>query len=241
MSNQPTPFLGGAHQISRRRALQGSALALGALGLAACSSGSDEASPSTGAGGDPVASDFGFHEDALLIGPLTKPTVAFTDHNGEPFDFAAQTADTLTLLFFGYTSCPDQCPVYLNNIAASIDKLDGPAKFANIVFVGVDTDRDTPAKMKEYLESKNARFIGLTATPEDIDAALAELRQPSVTFDPVDKSGDYFVGHPLLSSVFTPDNLCHIMYPYDLRQSEWVEEMRKLVDYEWPADEMSES
>ena len=89
--------------------------------------------------------------------------------------------------------------------------------------------------MKEYLGRKNADFVGLTATPEEIDDALASLYLPSATFEEPDETGNYLVGHPLNCIVFSPDNQCHVMYPYDLRQSEWVAEIGKLVDFTFPA------
>ncbi|HPB44827.1 MAG TPA: SCO family protein [Microthrixaceae bacterium] len=182
------------------------------------------------------AAALGLHEDAILVGPLDKPTLTWTDHNSEPYNIAEATAGRTTLMFFGYTSCPDQCPVYLNNMAAAIDTLEASARAVNVLFVGVDTARDTPEVMKNYLESKDRNFLGLTASPAEIDGVLASLALPSVSF-PDGTEGNYTVGHPLQCVAFTRDNLCHVMYPYDLRQSEWADQLKVLSTIEWPAEE----
>lgn len=219
----------GPTSLSRRRLLQLSAMTLGAGALVACSSDDDGALTSQSAS---ESEQLGFHPEGRIVGSLPKPDVPFIGTDGQPFDFAAETDGRLTLLFFGYTSCPDQCPVYLNNMAAVMRKLEGRAAATKVVFVGVDTARDTPEVLKTYLASKDSDFIGLTGDPADIDAALASLLLPGVEI-PEDTSGNYSVGHATSAVVFTPDNLCHIMYPYDLRQSEWVEELNKLVDFDW--------
>lgn len=216
--------------LSRRRMLQSSAVAFGLMGLAACSKGEETAALTNESESEAAA--LGLHHDGYIVGSLPKPTIAFTDFNNQPYDLAADTDGRLTLLFFGYTSCPDQCPVYLDKIKSALRNAEGKVAATKVLFVGVDPARDTPEKMRQYLGAKNPDFIGLSAAPEAVDEALAGLLLPSISI-PEDTSGNYAVGHPTQAVVFTPDNLCHIMYPYDLRVSEWVEELTKLVDFDW--------
>ncbi|NLA37233.1 MAG: SCO family protein [Actinobacteria bacterium] len=219
-----------AAPLSRRRMLRMSALAAGAMGLAACSTDKEPAALSNESTSE--AASLGLHPDGYIVGALPKPTIEFTDFNNQPYDLAADTDGRLTLLFFGYTSCPDQCPVYLDKIKSALRNAEGKVAATKVLFVGVDTARDTPEQMKQYLGAKNPDFIGLSAAPEAIDEALAGLLLPSISI-PEDTSGNYAVGHPTQAVVFTADNLCHVMYPYDLRVSEWVEELTKLVDFDW--------
>lgn len=219
-----------ATALSRRRMLQFSAFAAGVVGLAACSKDDDTAALTNESVSE--AASLGLHPDGYIVGSLPKPTIAFTDFNNQPYDLAADTDGRLTLLFFGYTSCPDQCPVYLDKIKSALRNAEGRVAATKVLFVGVDPARDTAEQMRRYLGAKNPDFIGLSADPADIDEALAGLLLPSISI-PEDTSGNYVVGHPTQAIVFTPDNLCHVMYPYDLRVSEWVEELTKLVDFDW--------
>src|SRR5207249_9808513 len=59
----------------------------------------------------------------LVTPPLPKPRFILTDTLGRPFDFAAATKGYVTLLFFGYTYCPDQCPMHMANLSAALKKL----------------------------------------------------------------------------------------------------------------------
>ena len=95
--------------------------------------------------------------------PLAKPDFTLTDTSGAPFDFRAETDGKLTLLFFGYTSCPDICPIHLANLAAVLRQISPDfQRRIQVVFVGVDAPRDTPERMRSWLDSFDARFVGLT-------------------------------------------------------------------------------
>jgi protein SCO1/2 len=101
---------------------------------------------------------------------------ALVDQNGRAF-----TNDMLkgkpTLIYFGYTFCPDACPTSLLLMQTAIDKL-GPdaAKKVNLVFITIDPERDTQKLIKDYVENFGPTFIGLTGTPEQVAAAARAYR-----------------------------------------------------------------
>lgn len=215
--------------ISRRDLLR-MGLALGGMGavgsLAAC-----------GDGGDDVADDFNLGFAGTVLGdPLPKPSILFTDTAGRPYDVAAETAGQLTLMLFGYTSCPDVCPVHLSILASTLARISGRAKATNVIFVGVDTARDTPEAMREFLDNRDRDFVGLTAAPADVDAALAELNQPGITIGEPDEAGQYTVGHPSWIFAYTPDDLCHVQYPFGVVEQEWARDLPRLLTFDdWPS------
>src|ERR1041384_5232448 len=85
------------------------------------------------------------YRGGLITPPLPKPRFVLTDTSGAPFDFWARTQGSVTLLFFGYTYCPDQCPMHMANIGAALKKLPaGTANNVKLVFVTTDPARDTP-------------------------------------------------------------------------------------------------
>lgn len=220
------------HQWSRRRVLGlGAAVSAGAL-LAGCSL-------SAGSSADHSAEPDvkGDWAGSLLDPPFEKPDYTFTDFNGDPFPFREKTDGRLTVLFFGYTNCPDICPVFLNTIARAIEAIgSGPGSRPQVLFVGVDVKRDTLAVMKKYLGNIDPSFIGLSgsgATKAQIEAmivnALSDLKEAAPVIGEPDDNGDYVVGHPAAAYVFSPDNQAHRRYrSADVRQQEWVRDLPRL-------------
>ena len=74
----------------------------------------------------------------------------------------------LTALFFGFTHCPDVCPMTLNKLDIIIDRLEKDNKKLKVVFISIDPERDTPEAMRDYINSFNNKFIGITGKPEKI-------------------------------------------------------------------------
>ena len=85
------------------------------------------------------------YRGGLVTPPLPKPRFVLTDTSGAPFDFWNRTQGSVTLLFFGYTYCPDQCPMHMANIGVALKKFPaGIADQVKLVFVTTDPARDTP-------------------------------------------------------------------------------------------------
>ena len=92
------------------------------------------------------------------------------DQNGKPVT-DADLKGKWSLIYFGYTHCPDACPTALNDIAIALDQL-GPKRDAvRPVFITVDPERDTPAALKDYVTAFDAPILALTGTPEEVAQA----------------------------------------------------------------------
>ena len=118
-----------------------------------------------------------------LAEPYRRPTFTLTDTAGAPFDFKRATAGRPTLLFFGYTRCPDVCPTTMADIAVALRGLDASlVKQLQVVFVTTDPAYDTPAVLGEYLGRFDAdlpqHFIGLTGDQAAIDQAQLSTGVP---------------------------------------------------------------
>ena len=74
----------------------------------------------------------------------------------------------LTAIFFGFTNCPDVCPMTLNKMDIVLDKLGNKKKDIKVFFISVDPERDTPEVVKDYLSNFDNKFIGITGDPEKI-------------------------------------------------------------------------
>lgn len=160
-----------------RRLLLLAAAAVAALGpLAACA-------PERGGGAQPVRSagraDIG---GSFTLVDTAGRTVTDADLRGKP-----------TVMFFGFTFCPEVCPTTLQDMTADLETLGRAADRLNVVFVTVDPERDTPAQLRQYLSSFDPRIRGLTGTPEQVAAMEREYRISSRRV-PLD-GGGYTMDH----------------------------------------------
>ena len=122
---------------------------------------------------------------------------------GGPFELTDQTgrrrtdADfrgMLVVLYFGYTYCPDVCPTELQSISLALDRLGAAAEAVQPLFITIDPERDTPARLAEFVSSFHPRLIGLTGSVADIKKTAMAYR----TFFVKNSSatpGDYSVDH----------------------------------------------
>ena len=99
---------------------------------------------------------------AVLPQPYHVPVTRLTDTSGHPFSLADSTHQRLTLLFFGYTHCPDECPTTMATLASAMLQLDG-ADRANVqvVFVTTDPARDTGPVLRRWLDRYSSSFVGV--------------------------------------------------------------------------------
>lgn len=200
-----------------RRALLTSALAVALSGATACAASNPPASNGTAAGqnGAPVIVDSTASSlfDGIVLGnPVSKPAVTLTDSDGKPYDLAAGTAGKLTLVYFGYTHCPDVCPTTMATLAATLDVLT-PAQRAKIavVFITTDPSRDTPAVLKDWLGQFYPGLIGLTgpfATIQQAAASVGVAIQKPVALP----GGGYTVTHGAEVLAFNTDGKAHVVY-----------------------------
>lgn len=95
--------------------------------------------------------------------PYQVPGIALTDTSGSPYALTTDTDRPLTLVFFGYTHCPDLCPLVMSNVSAGLNQLDDDLRDdVDLVFVTTDPARDDEAALREYLDGFGEGFVGLT-------------------------------------------------------------------------------
>ena len=135
------------------------------------------------------------YRGGLVTPPLPKPRFTLTDTSGARFDFWSETQGYVTLLFFGYARCPDQCPIHMANVAIGLNKMPtGLGEQVKLVFVTTDPARDSPKVLRAWLNQFDKRFIGLTGSEAAIEAAQRAAGVPPAS-KTVRGSGDYGVGH----------------------------------------------
>lgn len=150
---------------------------------------------------------------ALVGGPFQ-----LTDADGKTVtekDFAGRKM----LVFFGFTSCPDVCPGGLQVISAALAKLGAKADKVAPLFITLDAERDTPAKVGEYAKSFGPKLIGLSGTPEQVTAAAKAYR---VYFKKVPGSepGNYNIDHSSIIYLMDETGQYITHYPYPITVDE---------------------
>jgi protein SCO1/2 len=162
--------------------------------------------------------------------PLPKPEFTLNATDGRPFDFRRATEGYVTLLYFGYTHCPDICPVHLANIAAVLTKLTPQVTDRiKVVFVTVDPERDTPARLRAWLDNFNRDFVGLVGPLDSVNAIQQRLLLPASIKVPGADDEGYLMGHSARVIAFTRDDSAHVGYPFGTRQEDWAHDLPILV------------
>ena len=184
-----------------------------ALGLAACHAPVADAPPLAG---------------AQIGGPFV-----LTDQDGRRFD-SASLAQRYPIVYFGYTFCPDVCPLDMQVLGKAMRVLEkkDPAKAAKLqpLFITVDPARDTPPVLKQFVSAFHPRLIGLTGTPAQIDR-VAKLFAVMHQADPPDAgtAGGYLVQHSRVTMLFGPGMKPLALLPTDQTAEAVADEIGKWV------------
>jgi protein SCO1/2 len=142
-------------------------------------------------------------------GALIEPLAAI----GGPFELVSGNGETVTdqtlagkptVMFFGFTYCPDVCPTTLSELQGWIEALGPDADKLNYAFVSVDPERDTPDVMRDYVGAFDDRIMALTGSRENIDSMLKAYRVYAKRV-PLD-DGDYTMDHSAAVYLMNADN-----------------------------------
>jgi protein SCO1/2 len=165
-----------------------------------------------------------------------KQDFTLTDTERHPFHFAADTRGTVTLLYFGYTNCPDVCPQHLVNIAGALKRMSKESQArVRVVFVTTDPARDTPERLRGWLNNFDRRFIGLSGSIDEVKDIQIKLglppsqmeAMPSMTAGP--RPPTYEVGHAAQVLAYTPDDSLRAEYPSGFTLDDWANDLPRLL------------
>lgn len=153
-----------------------------------------------------------------------------TDTHSLPYDFLDKTRGTVAMLFFGFTNCPDVCPVHMANLASVLDQLPTQiSRRVTVVFVTVDPERDTPERIREWLDGFDRDFIGLTGDTAQVREIQLGLGLPPAVVRR-DEHGIADVGHAAHVMVFSRERDRRWVYAFGTRQSDWARDIPLLVE-----------
>ncbi|WBB58011.1 SCO family protein [Streptomyces sp. WMMC500] len=218
---------------TRRSTLYAAAALAAAAALTLTACGSDAADD----GAKPAVEISGGNSKpgVVLDTPKAKPDLVLTDTEGEEYDFVAETAGKPTLLFFGYTNCPDVCPTTMSDIAIAKQKLPrAEQEKLQVVMVSTDPERDTPRRMGTWLDAQDKDFVGLTG---DFAAVKAAAKSVGVHLEAPEKEkdGSITVSHGAEVLAYSPkDDKAHVLYLAGVTAEQYAKDMPKLVRGENP-------
>ncbi|MFD5252972.1 SCO family protein [Streptomyces bobili] len=201
-------------------------LAAATLTLSACGSDSDS-------GSSPVAAVSGGSSQqaaTVLDQPFTKPDLVLTDTRGKSYDLRKETAGHPTLVYFGYTHCPDVCPLTMNNVAVAKKQLSKADQDAlRVVFVTTDPDRDTPAALGAWLKGIDSQVVGLTG---DFATIQKGARSLGISIEPPhkDKNGKIVSTHGTQVVAFSPKtDAGYLLYGEDAKVDDYIKDLPKII------------
>ncbi|MEI4233452.1 SCO family protein [Roseovarius sp. D22-M7] len=158
---------------------------------------------------------------------------------GGPFELVSETGETVTekdvidkptLIYFGYTFCPDVCPLDAARNAEAVDILEDRGEIVKPVFISVDPERDTPEVLAEFTDYLHPRMVGLTGSPEQVRAASKAYR----TYYQAQKSeGDeeyYLVDHSTMTYLALPGHGFVEFFRRDVSAEQMADRVQCFVD-----------
>ncbi|MEU1122964.1 SCO family protein [Streptomyces sp. NPDC005899] len=215
---------------SKKTVLAAAFAAVAALTLSACG-GDTPADPSVAE----VSAETESKPATVLDQPFTKPDLVLTDTHGETYDLRERTKGRPTLIYFGYTNCPDVCPLTMSNIALAkraLPKAD--QEKLQVVFVTTDPERDTPASLGSWLKAQDPGFTGLTG---DFPAIQAGARQIGIGIDAPkkEKDGTVVSMHGAQVIAFSPKtDKGYVLYGEDTTAEDYTEDLPEIIEGKTP-------
>ncbi len=163
--------------------------------VSACRDGQGTATPDNPGGALISGVEDGRFRGAEPATPYRMPDLTLTATNGRPFNLVTDTAYPVTLVFYGYTHCPDVCPLVMSDITSALTQLPSEVRDeTQLIFITTDPARDTPDVLRGYLDRYDRDFVGLTG---DVAAIVTAAHGMGVAIEGRNAlpNGGYDVGH----------------------------------------------
>lgn len=159
---------------------------------------------------------------ALVGGPFQ-----MVNQEGKPVD-ERLLKGKWSVVFFGYTACPDICPGTMQALRGAVDLLGPKGKDVQIVFVSVDAGRDTPVRLRDWLDVQGlpAGTVGLTGTPQQVAAMARTYR---VVYEIKGEGTDYQVNHSTAAYLMTPRGRFDRVLAYGLTPEQMADQIRRAM------------
>lgn len=170
----------------------------------------------------------------------TSAVAGGTSQIGGPFTLVDENGTTVTdkevidqptLLYFGYTFCPDVCPLDNSRNAEAVEILENRGTIVKPVFISIDPDRDTPETLRDFTENLHPRMLGLTGSPEQVKAASQAYRTYFKKQEPEEGDEEYYLmDHSTFTYLVFPDEGFVEFFRRDLAPEQMADKVQCFMD-----------
>jgi protein SCO1 len=164
----------------------------------------------------------------LIEPPAAAPEITLIDAQGQPWRLSEQHGQ-ITLLFFGFTNCPDMCSTALADIAAARKQLGSDAEHIQAALITVDPERDAPERLGRYVAQFDPTFIGLWGNQAELDAVFKPYGVYAAKRELPDSALGYTMDHTGSVYVIDQQGRWRAMFSYDAPVSDIVSDLRYLL------------
>lgn len=169
---------------------------------------------------------YSFH-GSVITPPFPVTDFSLQNANSESFRLS-DARGKIVLLFFGYTSCPDVCPITLATFKQVHERLGGDAQKVAFIMITADPDRDTPDKVSAYVARFNPEFIGLSGSLTDLEPIWKELGV-FVEKQETGSAAGYLVSHTASVYVIDQDGNLLMTFPYGTTATDMSDDLSQLL------------
>jgi len=167
------------------------------------------------------------YKGAVLEPPSPLPDFELQDTNGQPFHLRDVKGD-IALIYFGYTFCPDVCPLTMWDVKKALADLEGREQ-VKVIFISVDPERDTPEVLAQYLSSFDSNFIGLTDEFEKVETVMKPFGAFAEKEEVSDSAAEYLMSHTARLYLVSPDQELLLMYPFGFEAEDLRSDLTHLL------------
>ena len=171
------------------------------------------------------------YKGGVIDPPIELPDFELAATDGQPFHLSDVEGD-IALIYFGYTYCPDVCPLTMWEVKEALANLETGRDRVHVIFVSVDPERDTPEKLANYVSAFGPEFIGLT----DDFVKTQEMMKPYGAFAEQEEVEDsalgYLVNHTARLYLVTPEREILLQYPFGFPAEDLTSDLNHLLQQE---------
>jgi protein SCO1/2 len=171
------------------------------------------------------------YKGGLIDPPIELPNFELMGANGQPFHLSDVEGD-IALIYFGYTYCPDVCPLTMWEVKEALADLETGKDRVHVIFISVDPERDTPEKLANYVQAFGPEFIGLT---DDFEKTQ-EMMKPYGAFAEKEEVEDsalgYLVNHTARLYLIDPERQMLLQYPFGFSAEDLTSDLAYLLQQE---------
>lgn len=167
------------------------------------------------------------YQGSLIDPPLAAPDFALNDQSGSTFRLSDQRGK-IVLIFFGYTNCPDVCPLTMANYRQIKSELGAQAEKVEFVLITVDPERDTPERLQGYVSSFDPQIIGLSGSLDEMQTVWESFGVYRAKVETGSASG-YAMDHSARMYLIDPAGNWRLTYPYGFENEKIIADLQHLL------------